>query len=209
MQAIDADIWVLTETRESMTPGEGYAVAATTGSDRKQSAGEQWTMIWSRLPVLSQERTSDPIRTVCVRVATKQSGCMLVYGTVLPWRRDQRWLPLRGGAAFQEVLKAQEEDWRRLRNKYPQDLLCLAGDFNQELGPQLYAGTTLGRAELRRALSGVALSCLTDDDADPVAKLTSNVRRNIDHVCLDSKFAAPSEALPISVPVSMRESGAS
>lgn len=189
IQAIDADVWVLSETRESMVPGEGYTGAATSGSDRKQSPGEQWTMIWSRLPVLSRESTADPIRTVCVRVATKQSGPMLVYGTVLPWRTDQRWFPYRGGAAFQQALQGQEEDWRRLRRKYPEDLLCLAGDFNQDLGQRLYAGTALGRTALRQALVNLSLDCLTGDEVDPVAKQTADVRRNIDHICLDSRFA--------------------
>ena len=187
MKAIDADIWVLTETCESITPGADYVGVATSGSDRKQSPGEQWTMIWSRLPVLSEEPTSDPIRTVCARVMTKQSGPMLVFGTVLPWRTDQRWLPHRGGAAFQQALQTQEDDWQRLRQTYPQDLLCVAGDFNQELGSGTYAGSKLGQTALRQALSNVSLICLTGDEADPVAKQTGNVRRNIDHICIDTR----------------------
>ena len=193
IQEIDPDIWVLTETRESMIPDGGYVGTATSGSDRKQSPGEQWTMIWSRLPVLSQEPTADPIRTVCVRVATKHSGNMLVYGTVLPWRSDDRWLPNRGAEAFLYALQGQENDWRRLRQKYPQDVLCVAGDFNQDLGPRLYTGTALGRTGLRNSLSNVALHCLTGEEADPVAELTANVRRNIDHICLDSRFGASSD----------------
>ena len=190
MREVDADILVLTETRESMIPGDDYAGTTTSGSDRKQSLGEQWTMIWSRLPVLSCELTTDPIRTVCVRVATRQSGPMLIYGTVLPWRTDQRWLPHRGGAAFVHALQGQKDDWQRLRQKYPQDVLCVAGDFNQDLGPRLYAGTAIGLAGLRQALGTVSLDCLTGDEADPVAKLTTNVRRNIDHICLDSQFGS-------------------
>jgi hypothetical protein len=192
MRQIDADIWVLTETRDAMSPGDGYVGTATSGSDRKQSPGEQWTMIWSRLPVLSQEPTADPIRTVCVRVATTHSGPLLVYGTVLPWRTDSRWLPLRGGGAFQQALQGQEEDWRRLRQKYPQDGLCIAGDFNQDLGSRSYAGTALGQTSLRRAFGALSLDCLTGDDVDPVAKQTADVRRNIDHICLDARFNTPS-----------------
>jgi len=149
-------------------------------------------MIWSRLPVLSRESTADPIRTVCVRVGTKLSGPVLIYGTVLPWRTDSRWLPHRGGAAFQLALHAQQNDWQRLRQKYPQDVLCVAGDFNQDLGTPLRAGTALGRTVLRRTLSDVSLDCLTGDEADPVAKLTANVRGNIDHICLDSRLSASS-----------------
>ena len=187
MRAINADIWVLTETRECIIPGPEYGSVATSGSDRKQSSGEQWTMIWSRLPVLSQEPTSDPIRTVCVRLATKSSGPILVYGTVLPWRGDVRWSPLRGAAAFVHALEAQQEDWRHLRQKYPDDLLCIAGDFNQELGLKSYAGSVLGKASLRQTLENVSVTCLTGDEADPVAQQTDNVRCNIDHICLDSR----------------------
>lgn len=190
----DVDVWVLTETHDSISPGEGYIGTATNGTDREQRPGEQWTMIWSRLPVLNRESTEDSIRTVCVRVATRHFGPMLVYGTVLPWRADQRWLPLRGGAAFERVLQEQESDWQRLRHKYPDDLLCVAGDFNQNLGPRLYSGgTALGRSALRRALSNALLDCLTGDDHDPVAELTGNVRCNIDHICLDSRVVTSSD----------------
>lgn len=111
--------------------------------------------------------TAKPMHTVCVRVAAEHSGNMLVYGTVLPWRSDDRWLPNRGAEAFLHALQGQN-DWQRLRQKYPQDVLCVAGDFNQDLGPRLYTGTALGRTGLRNSLSNVALHCLTGEEVDPV-----------------------------------------
>lgn len=186
---INADVWVLTETHEGISPGDEFRAVATSGSDRQQSPGERWTMIWSRLPIVGVETTCDPIRTACARIAAAEGPAMLVYGTVLPWRSDRRWLPAAGGAAFVQVLAEQASDWRRLREKYPDDRLCIAGDFNQELGDRTLAGTAPGRTELRRALEAAALDCLTGDEADPVAQLTQDERSNIDHICVDARAA--------------------
>jgi hypothetical protein len=194
IKLIDADIWVLTETHEAIAPGAGYGAVSTSGSDRDQAAGERWTMIWSRLPIVGVETTCDPIRTVCARIAGVDGRMLLVYGAVLPWRGDRRWLPAVGGEAFVQVLGEQAADWRRLREKYPDDQLCVAGDFNQELGDRTYAGTAPGRTELRRALDAAALVCRTGDEADPVAQLTLDERANIDHICFDGRTAASSQA---------------
>src|SRR5262249_3717800 len=129
----------------------------------------------------------DPIRTTCARIALDDGRTLLIYGTVLPWRSDRRWLPAVGGAAFVQVLGEQAADWRRLRQQYPDDLLCVAGDFNQELGDRTVVGTAPGRAELRRALDGAALVCRTGDESDPVAQLTLDEFANIDHICLDAR----------------------
>src|SRR5262245_59028108 len=94
IQAIAADVWVLTETHEAISPGDGYRAVSTLGTDRQQSTGEQWTMIWSRLPIVGVETTCDPIRSACARIALDTGPTLLVYGTVLPWRSDRRWLPL-------------------------------------------------------------------------------------------------------------------
>src|SRR5688500_14052846 len=83
IKAIDADVWVLTETHEAISPGDGYRAVSTTGSDRDQAAGERWTMIWSRLPIVGVETTCDPVRTVCARIAVDAGRTLLVYGTVL------------------------------------------------------------------------------------------------------------------------------
>jgi endonuclease/exonuclease/phosphatase family metal-dependent hydrolase len=190
IRAIDADVWVLTETHEAISPGDGYRAVATSGSDREQHPGERWTMIWSRLPIVDVETTCDPIRTACARIALDAGPRLLMYGTVLPWRADRRWLPRSGGAAFVQVLGEQAADWRRLRDKYPDDFLCVAGDFNQELGDRTYAGTAPGRAELRRALDAAALECRTGDEVDPVARLTQDERANIDHICFDARAVA-------------------
>lgn len=189
IQRIDADVWVLTETHEAIRPGPEYASVSTTGLDRTEISGERWTMIWSRLPILQSQPTSDPIRTVCARVAIQPTRSCHVYGIVLPWRSDRRWLPKSGGLAFASALQEQEADWLRLRHEFPTDLLCVAGDFNQELAEKSYAGTALGRRELRRALAATQLHCATGDDADPVARITGGKRSNIDHICWDAAVA--------------------
>jgi hypothetical protein len=203
IQNINADVWVLTETHESIRPGPEYACAATRGSDRTQSSGEQWTMIWSRLPILQSLPTCDPIRTVCARIAIQPTRSCNFYGTVLPWRSDRRWLPKSGGPAFASVLQEQEADWHRLRRDFPSDGFCVAGDFNQELAAKSYAGTALGQRELRRALGAARLYCVSGDEGDPVARITQGTRANIDHICIDTvdgaAWAIPTGAWPTAV----------
>src|SRR5674476_1400732 len=51
LDRIDADVWVLTETHNSVSPGPGYSAASTGYPDRPGEPGERWATIWSRLPI--------------------------------------------------------------------------------------------------------------------------------------------------------------
>jgi len=192
MRQIDADIWILTETHESISPGSSYTSVATTGTDREQSVGEQWTIIWSRFPVVATESTTDPIRTVCATIASPGHGTIVVYGTVLPWASDMRLQPITGADAFVKMLVDQTADWERLRTQWPNALLCVAGDFNQNLSKKHYCGSAKGRDALRASLVKTGLHCATGDDVDPVYRLTDGYRSNIDHICIDDRFRAAS-----------------
>lgn len=189
---IDADVWILTETHESVSPGPTYTSVATTGTDRAQSDGERWTMIWSRLPMVATEPTTDPIRTVCAAFASPKHGPITVYGTVLPWATDTRLQPIKGAAAFVQTLEVQTADWKQLRTGRPDALLIVAGDFNQNLGKKHYCGSAKGRDALRAALAETGLYCATGDEADPVYRLTDGYRSNIDHICIDDRLRTTS-----------------
>jgi hypothetical protein len=190
MRRIDADVWVLTETHRDMSPGPEFQAVASIGADRPQKFGECWTMIWSRLPILGREDTSDPTRTACMRLQDPAAGAFIVFGTVLPWL-GSRWrgVAAANGQAFHAALRAQEADWRRIRSAYPGDSFCLAGDFNQDLCSRHFYGSRMGREVLRAVLHETGLVCVTAHPHDPVRAATSGVRANIDHICLSQPLA--------------------
>ena len=61
-----ADVWVLTETHDSFTPGHAFSHSSTAGRDGR-TAGAPWVTIWSRYPLEPLE-TSDGVRTAAARV---------------------------------------------------------------------------------------------------------------------------------------------
>lgn len=185
MEAIDADVWVLTETVEDISPGAGYVGVGTTGSDRDQGTDEVWTKIWSRWPIEALPPTSDPVRCVAARVVHPQREPFVVYGTVLPWSRD-RWRGFRaaGGVAFGAALDAQATDWAKLREEYPEDDLLVMGDLNQQLGvgEPWYYGSKLNESRLREALTRLSLVAFTGGANDPVRRESADMAC-IDHIC--------------------------
>lgn len=190
MRAVDADVWILTEAHEEMSPDPSFHRVATAGSDRPASPGERWTIIWTRLRIIEQLATVDPIRTVCVRLEEPSGRRLLVYGTVLPWLGSAwRGTPGTNGAAFAAALEMQATDWRDLRDRFPDEPLCLAGDFNQDLCERHFYGSRRGREALRRALAETGLVCVTSHPHDPVRARTAGGRANIDHICLSRSLA--------------------
>lgn len=183
MAEIQADVWILTETRKEFCPGEGYQrIAESDFAD-----GRYWTAIWARQSFGgSKQKTSDPERTACARLKIPSGFLLNVYGTVLPWRGSTwRGHKSAGGLAFSEALAVQMADWLELRGKDPAALLCVAGDFNQDLLPTgYYYGSKKERKMLEEALAEANLRCLTAGKADPVAELDSN-KATVDHICID------------------------
>jgi hypothetical protein len=135
IDAVNADVWVLTETGEEVSPGPGYQGVATTEVDRASHyPGEVWTKIWSRWPIERLAPVSDPARCVAARVIPPHRAPFIVYGTVLPWPSSTwRGLASKGGVAFGAALEAQASDWASLQAAHPSDDLFVMGDLNQDL----------------------------------------------------------------------------
>jgi hypothetical protein len=130
---------------------------------------------------------------------------LAIVGTVLPWLADRRYAPLRGGAAFCEVLGRQAAEWRSLRRDHPDSGLCVLGDFNQDLARSHYYGSAHGRAALERALVEAQLVCLTAGARDPLAGVSGH--SSIDHVCVSEGLlldGLPSVAVWPSPPLERR-----
>jgi len=185
IEAVRADVWVLTETHLRVSPGAGYRliVASTGAPDR--TPDERWTAIWAREGIeAAPVATGDAERAACARLVIAGGQALYVYGTVLPWLSDRRRHPLTGAAAFAAAVAEHAEDWRRIRSSEPHAGLCVLGDLNQDLRTSgHYYGSAAGRTALRSALVATDLTCMTEGDRDPVARLGGG-RACIDHVCV-------------------------
>jgi len=182
-----ADVWVLTETHDSidLTPMKYRSVA--TDPDTAARVGERWVTIWSRFSVLDRPAVEDPVRTTAA-VVDSPIGPMAIFGTVLPWHSDPG--PGGGAKAWSEhhrVIEAQGEEWKRLAESPGAGGLCIAGDFNTSIGRPHFYGTKRGRDLLQRALGDADLAFVTDTDSFPPGLLRHPV---IDHVCLSTALAS-------------------
>ena len=183
IHSVQADVWILTETHDSISPGSNFASVSTEDADRLHKPGESWVTIWSRFPIERIAKTSDPSRSLVVRIVPDEDRAVLVYGTVLPWLGSTwRNHPSQGGASFAAALSAQCTDWVSLQHSNPKDNFVLAGDFNQDLSATHYYGSSRNRAALRDALKAAKLRCLTSAELDPIPK-HSPTGASIDHIC--------------------------
>jgi hypothetical protein len=196
MLAVDADVWILTETNSCVSPGSEYQCLESrpiTGPER-YAAGENRTTIWSRLP-MGQEpiKTHDPETAVYAEIKHGDS-LFLIYGTIIPYQHAGTSYPYRFEGAEVEGKKAWElhyesignhaADWRRLRDEFPAHLLVVAGDFNQNRDGRRWYGTKKGRQDLGAALASVNLACATEGVIEPV-KEGDLLNPTVDHICLD------------------------
>ena len=188
MSAIAPDVWVLTETFSSFEPGPEYTLVTSSAKapDREAAAGECWVAIWARVKALPVMLKADPERTAAARVQLPNELPLVIVGTVLPWLADSRYAPLKGGAAFCEVLKRQAAEWCTLEREHPDAALCVGGDFNQDLASSHYYGSAKGRASLERALADTRLVCLTGGAHDPLASVPNQA--SIDHLCVSERL---------------------
>lgn len=187
LNRLDADILVLTETHLGIIPGEGYHSIASGPPDRipehASDVGERWIQIWVREEyAIAPLETSDDVCTACALVEGWGRSC-IVYGTVLPWSGSDSHSADQD-QAFATALAIQRADWQRLQADYPEAVLIVAGDFNQDLNTLQYFGSRRNKQALRQALDGVGLACLTAGENDPVHQLLNSQHSNTDHICV-------------------------
>src|SRR5665647_2911689 len=84
LDRVDADVWVLTETHDSVSPGPGYSAVSAGQPDRPGEPDERWATIWSRLPIEPLPPTRDVARSVAALVHPTTGRPLVIYGTVLP-----------------------------------------------------------------------------------------------------------------------------
>ncbi|MGJ8649505.1 MAG: endonuclease/exonuclease/phosphatase family protein [Opitutaceae bacterium] len=188
MQCVDADIWILTESNRQVVPAPGYHSQHSGQPDRPSGDGEVWCSIWSRYELEDLNTyVSDPARCTAARLQHPTMGGILVYGLILPWHTDN-WQnrPNKDGVAFTEALKLYQNDWRRLTAEFPDDLLIVAGDFNQNVTNEHYYGSALRRERLQQAMDADGLRILTSYESDPISRDSPDYAC-IDHICVSKR----------------------
>jgi hypothetical protein len=184
MSSVAADLWVLTESRTTISPEDGFqAVHSPPDRLRRPDQDERWCSLWSRWP-LTPIPTRDTPWSATARVRSPL-GDLIICGTVLPYHaeppRDSELGVQQWGEFLREV-HLQAEDWRRLRREYPGIPLVVAGDLNQSLDGARWYWTKSTRHALVDSLRGADLRCVTTEDMVAGGQL----RRHhlVDHICV-------------------------
>ena len=181
IQAVDADVWVLTESRAAfpVAATHPFVKHAPAHPARRPDPDERWVSIWSRYPLADAGIEASPRGTVAALVDSPV-GEIAVYGTVVPWSHERA--PdgsLELWAVHEAELERQAAEWLDLGSRY--DAVCVAGDFNQSWRTPGY-GTHRLRAKHREVVAAAGLRCLTEGvfiDGLPV----------IDHVMLTGRWS--------------------
>lgn len=202
LREIDADIWVLTETNASIVPEPkkpdpfwGY-VGVASRPECPKKPGENKTTIWSRLGIIRTIETFDPDTAVCAEIMTPL-GLMLVYGTIITyWGDTDKEFP-EIWKKHQDEIKNHAKNWTEIRNAFPNHILCVAGDFNQNrdnsdwLKP--YAMNKESVDQLSGHLKTNSLVCVTGhnirENSEHNIPKEEIPRANIDHICLSERAA--------------------
>lgn len=188
MKAIDADIWILTETRASIAPDDGYyGLHSPPHPTRRPDLDERWVGIWSRWPLAPTGLPPDPRGSVSA-VVESPLGDVIVYGTVLPWANERGD---DGLAKMWEIhereIERQGVEWVQLLREHPGTPLIVTGDFNQDRDGSGWYGTHQGRAMLTDALEAARLTCVTDEDVVESGKLGAS--HLVDHIAMSKAWA--------------------
>lgn len=183
----NADVWILTETHDDLAPANCANVVHSEPRPKnwwKIRPGSRWVSIWSKYPVLEKVvlDSGDHERSAIALLDLGESGTLLVYGTVLPWKDDRE---ISGWSEHERIIPMQAAEWLELRNKYPTASLCIAGDFNTDMADGRRYGSKPGISALRTAFSNVGVHCSTEPARFPEGLLPV---LPIDHIALPVKW---------------------
>jgi hypothetical protein len=127
----DADIWILTETRDVISLGANWHSLSSFPIPDYHAEGETLVTIWSKWPIRA---VSASRFTACAEILVPSVGPLLVYGSVIPWDKDEGFSKRFKAGRWEEhrrQVKVQTSEWEVLSKSYPEHLMCIAGDFNQ------------------------------------------------------------------------------
>ena len=182
MREIDADVWVLTETHDGLSPGGAYTPihsAQRPMSHERIVPGSRWVSIWARDRLDARRLSVTDVERTVACVISSGAGPLWIFGTVLPWYHD------RDRDGFLVELGRQRQDWEHnFREVSP--LGCLAGDFNVNLGGPHYYGRTDSQQAVQQALSSLDMVAVTDHAHTSPARPAFGL---IDHLAVSSSIS--------------------
>jgi len=183
LRARDVDIWVLTETHAEIDLSPSHPHVTHSARRNRSRNGMHWVSIWSRFPIVKAVESGD-VRTA-IALLDVPIGRMLVFGTVWPWHSDNGEYPVdkvwTNWARQAPAIAQQGEEWSRLKAKWPDSILCVAGDLNMTFGGPTSYSSKAGRIEAELAMQRHDLACTTSWARLPHGTLD---RAPIDHVLL-------------------------
>ena len=136
--------------------------------------------IWSKYPVEKLSYAlADSERTVAASVHISPGKQILVYGTVLPWNSDQKYV---GAAARCRVIDQQAAEWADLCKRCPDAPICVAGDFNSDMGESRRGPKQV----LKDVLLASKMYCATEPSRFPTGILP---KPPIDHIAMPLSWA--------------------
>ena len=190
MGAVDADIWVLTETHFGHAPSakHRHSVFSPPHPERRPEP-ERWAAIWSRLtsrPSWILRRT--PEVPVAGLVATPDGPVLVWDGPRLGERaRHDDGRSARMWEVHLAEIDRQGAEWAQLRSAYPETPMVVAGDFNQDRDGSGWYGTDATRDRLTGALNRAGLVFRADLDAVSAGLLKAH--HLVDHICMTRDLA--------------------
>lgn len=185
----DADIWILTETRDVISLGDGWHSLTSFPIPDYHAEGETLVTIWSKFPIRA---VSASRFTACAEILIPNTSPLLVYGTVIPWDKDEGFSKRFKAGRWDEhrrQVKVQTSEWEVLSKSYPEHLMCIAGDFNQHRGTIGSYKDVESVAKISDSLLSCGLECITVK-SDKCAKLSKPL---VDHICLSKTLVASSQ----------------
>lgn len=187
LDSIGADILILTETHQDVGPSNLPYAAHADSEPGYHAPGEACAAIWSRFPLTRIESQHDNrFLTVCAEIkASADVGNILVYGTIITYAMDGVREGCKPWQRHFEAIRSQAAEWHSLRQSYPNHLMILAGDFNENLNSKRWYGKNEAKEQIRSALMENHLQCLTDGEEIPLVNGTGVVSRcTVDHICV-------------------------
>lgn len=167
MAAVDADVWALTETVLDYAPADGFEGVYSPPHLERLPEVERWAAVWSRWPMTLIDDPAPHRRGTVAALIEAPDGPVIVYSTVIAWANEPHFddgSPARMWEVHLAEIERQGAEWRRIRERFPDVPLVVAGDFNQDRDGSGWYGTRAVRAALTDQLELVDLRLQTDDD---------------------------------------------
>jgi hypothetical protein len=185
IEECNADIWVLTETRNVISMGDGWHSFSSYPIPDYHDDGETLVTVWSRWAI---RPVSASRFTACAEIIIPTLGPFLVYGTVIPWDKDEGFSKQVKPARWEEhrrQVKVQTSEWEVLSKSYPEHLMCIAGDFNQHRDRSGFYKDNDSVKKVSDSMAFCGLRCITENNSanDQLSKPL------VDHICLSESLA--------------------